>query len=434
MAGGNMKNLCDDMLINILLRIPVKSLIRFKCISKILYDLIQSSIFINLHRNRSIIKDELLLLKRSIKVAPLEYNNVLSFLSGHDDNINDLKPVYPDLYIPRLTSRHGHRCYETIGPCNGLIVLTDFDAIVLFNPATRNYRALPLSPFKRKVRFHRSMRGGLGFGYDWIANDYKFVKLSEIFRDPPQWHPNEDREKTVEIYDLNIGSWRVFDYDCEELPSVHWLPCFEIFYKGAYHWSAYAETPIILCFDMTSETFRGIYKMPHTCHPYDAKIYSLVILNESLTLICYAGKQTVLDPIRDLTDIWVLKEYGVYESWIKKYTIKPLYIEATILLLKDHLLLLQSFSGQVMSNDLNSDKLEEVHVFSSAHSFTMIIYKECLTPVPKMEDRVEHNSMILEKVYLFNFNLMNFRHTSKFYHFFLSFVSANLSLSFQLPP
>ncbi|KAH0784851.1 hypothetical protein KY290_004449 [Solanum tuberosum] len=406
MADGNMKNLCDDMVINILWRIPVKSLIRFKCISKILYDLIQSSVFINLHSNRTIIKDELILLKRSIKVAPREYNNVLSFLSSHDDNINDLKPVYPDLYIPRLTSRHGHLCYETVGPCNGLVALTDFDAIVLFNPATRNYRALPPSPFKCKVRFHRSMNGGLGFGYDWIANDYKFVKISEIFRDPPQWHPNEDREKTVEIYDLNIGSWRVFNYDTEEFPGVHWFPCFEILYKGAYHWCAYAETKIILCLDMTSEIFRAI-KMPHTCHSYDAKRYSLVVLNESLTLICYAGRQTEPDPIRDLTNIWMMKEYGVYESWIKKYTIKPLYIEAPLLLLKDHLLLLQSTSGLVMSNDLTSDKLEEVNLFSSAHSFRMIIYKECLTPVPKVEETVEHNSMILEKVYLFNFNLMN---------------------------
>ncbi|KAK4737352.1 hypothetical protein R3W88_001049 [Solanum pinnatisectum] len=225
------------------------------------------------------------------------------------------------------------------------------------------------------------MNGGLGFGYDWIANDYKFVKISEIFRDPPQWHPNEDRENTVEIYDLNIGSWGVFNYDCEEFPNIHWFPCFEILYKGAYHWCAYAETKIILCFDTTSEIFRA---MPHTCHSYDAKRYSLVVLNESLTLICYA----------DLTDIWMMKEYGVYESWIKKYTIKPLYIEAPLVLLKDHLLLLQSTSGLVMSNDLTSDKLEEVNLFSSAHSFRMIIYKECLTPVPKVEETVEHNSMI----------------------------------------
>ncbi|KAK4737350.1 hypothetical protein R3W88_001047 [Solanum pinnatisectum] len=200
---GNMKNLCNDTVINILLANSTEISYDSKCISKIF----------------------------------------------HDDNINDIKPVYPDLYIPRLTSRYGHLCYENVVLVMVLIALTDF--------------SIPI-PFYLSTRFHRSMN----------ANDYKFVKISEIFRDPHQWHLT--RTGRIQL----------------------------------------------------------------------------------------------------------------------KYTIKPLYIEAPLVLLKDHLLLLQSTSGLVMSNDLTSDKLEEVNLFSSAHSFRMIIYKECLTPVPKVEETVEHNSMI----------------------------------------
>lgn len=40
--------------INILLKIPVKSLMRIKCLSKSCYFLVQSSTFVNLHLNRAI--------------------------------------------------------------------------------------------------------------------------------------------------------------------------------------------------------------------------------------------------------------------------------------------------------------------------------------------------------------------------------------------
>lgn len=102
----------------------------------------------------------------------------------------------------------------------------------------------------------------------------------------------------------------------QQLPNVHWFPC--LLYKGAFHWYAYADTKVILCFNMTTETFWNI-RMPDTCHFYDGKRCSLVVLDDSLTLICYPGRRTEIDPIEDLTDIWIVKEYGVNESWIKKY-------------------------------------------------------------------------------------------------------------------
>lgn len=74
-----MKKLPEDVVIHIHLRLPVKSPMRFKCNSKNMYDLIQSSIFINLHRDRTIINDELILFKRSIKVAPKQFKNVFVF-------------------------------------------------------------------------------------------------------------------------------------------------------------------------------------------------------------------------------------------------------------------------------------------------------------------------------------------------------------------
>nr|XP_016451258.1 PREDICTED: F-box protein CPR30-like [Nicotiana tabacum] len=179
MVHGILKKLPEDVFILILLKLPVKSLIRFKCISKTWYILMQSSTFINLHLNHAInAKDEFIVFKLSFQEDPFQHKTILSFLFGDDDD-DYLTPVSPDLDVPYLTSTFSSNYDQLIGPCQGLIALINIVDTVLFNPATRNYRLVPPCPFPVPKGFRRYV-DGIGFGFDSLANEYKIVMISEV--------------------------------------------------------------------------------------------------------------------------------------------------------------------------------------------------------------------------------------------------------------
>lgn len=82
------------------------------------HSLLQSPIFINLHLNRTTTtKDELILLKHSIRLEECLYKN-MSFLYCNDDDT--LNHVSPDIDVP-LISEHCSNAYQLLGPCHGLL-------------------------------------------------------------------------------------------------------------------------------------------------------------------------------------------------------------------------------------------------------------------------------------------------------------------------
>uniref|UniRef100_M1AGY5 Class S F-box protein n=3 Tax=Solanum tuberosum TaxID=4113 RepID=M1AGY5_SOLTU len=375
-----MKKLPQDVMIYIFLRFSVKSLLRFKLISKTWYTLIQSSTFINIHLNGTTIpKKEFIVCSHSIKKETEGFKNVLSILYSDDhDNINI---ILPDLDLPYLSFTPFYHFNELVGTCNGLIVLTDNEDIVLFNPATKTYMLLPPSPFVCQKGFNRNFIGGVGFGFDPIINDYKFVRISEVFLDS-YWCPEEKVQK-VEVYDMCIDSWRDLNHIDQQLPNVHSYPCFEKLHRGTFHWYATSDLmDVILCFDIRTEIFRNM-KMPDSSNYFDEMSYSLTVMTEFLTLICYHGPDSEINPIRDTMDIWIMIEYGVHESWTKKHIIKPLPIEYPLTILRDYLLLLQKKSGLLIWYNLNSNEVRELDFLAYPRSLSVIGYQESLISIPK---------------------------------------------------
>lgn len=161
MVHGVMNKLPEDLIIFIHLKFPVKSLIRFNCISKFFYTVIQSSTFINLYLNRTTTTQEkFILFKRSIEEELNQYKTIFSFLCENDDNY--INPIFSDIDVPYLTSTRSRNYDQLIGPSHGLIALVSNTSAVLFNPATRYYRVLP-----RAVLITRPLKSLLGVPYFW---------------------------------------------------------------------------------------------------------------------------------------------------------------------------------------------------------------------------------------------------------------------------
>ncbi|OIT32188.1 putative f-box protein [Nicotiana attenuata] len=232
MEDGIMKKYPADVVINILLRLPVKFLLRFESVSKTCYTLVRSSTFINLHLNHTTTsKDDYILLKRSFKEDVERYKAIFSFHSSDGDDY--IYSLYPDRDVPYMTIPYSIDNDILIGPIRGLIALMDPITTILFNPSTKNYRLLPPSPFNVPKGFRRSIDSS-GFGFDSVVNDFKVFRISEVYTEDRFGYP-EKGEKKVEVYELGIDIWRELDHVDQELPALFWLTS-SMFYKGAYHW------------------------------------------------------------------------------------------------------------------------------------------------------------------------------------------------------
>nr|AIG62979.1 S-locus F-box protein type-5 [Solanum habrochaites] len=377
MAHEILKKLPEDVIVYILLKLPVKSLIRFKCISKTWYILIESSTFINLHLNYSkTAKEEFIIFKRSLQVDPFQHKTTLSFLFG-----DDLNPVSPDLEVPYLESTFVNDYDQFIGPCHGLIALINMINTVLFNPATRNYRLLPPFPTDAPQGFRCSI-DGVGFGFDSMANDYKVVRISKVYNDPPYRDPYSIEQK-VEVYDMITDFWRELDNIDQDMPRIYWASSSMVFYKTACYWLAIGskDKMIILYFDMGTEIFNTI-NLPHTCNSYNGPHYGLLVLRDSITMLRYPNPNPEYDPAQNLMQIWMMKEYEVYDSWMKIYTVRPLLIESPLLIWKDYQMLCENRDGSLISYDLKLDKVQQFSLQGCPTSLRAICYKESMIQIP----------------------------------------------------
>ena len=218
----------EEVVQEILNRLPVKSLIRFRCVSKSWNSLITASSFINFHltRSLSLVPNSNTLVVRSCTASESKVVESYNFI--HDDN-NDDSFLNPFQNIEFSSSSF---C-KLIGYANGLFCLYEQDRYVLWNPSIRNYFTLPKSSLTL-IRGHHCCRSA--FGFDSLSNDYKVVTID--FQRTDQNNQSEGKPALVEVYSLNEGSWRVTSTRVPFPPRIIFdFGCFPAaFLNGAVHY------------------------------------------------------------------------------------------------------------------------------------------------------------------------------------------------------
>ena len=168
-----------DLIADILCRLPVKSVVRFLCVSKSWAELIKGLGFINTHLQRSINSDRdcTIIIDQIASVPSL---NFLSVLFRHD-NENCL-PKAMEIYPP-LQGRP-ERETTIVDYCNGLVCLHNcVKEIALWNPLIRKYKKLPSEPVQRPSGFEDSLWSTVyAFGHDPHNDDYKVVRIAQFWR------------------------------------------------------------------------------------------------------------------------------------------------------------------------------------------------------------------------------------------------------------
>ncbi|OMO57908.1 hypothetical protein COLO4_35011 [Corchorus olitorius] len=293
-------NLPRDILEEILCGLAVKDLLRFRCVSKDCRDLIDSPDFVKLHLSQSLKtnSNRFLIILGSAKSKP--YSLDLDSLENAHIKSTD---ILTDLHVK----------FPIIGSCNGLIALetNNGDAIVICNPTTRKIRVVPKPPTlpasaEKNLVYY-------GFGYDPVSDDYKLVALIQRYNKQNQRF--DITNITTEIFSLKTGYWR---------SSFHEAPCFPslllkqliqpIIVNNAWHLIIKHDRSItIVAFDLITERYREDVPLPLL------KNFAVMELGGCLSII---SERYDINPRRTWYDIWVMKEYGLVESWTKVFSSK----------------------------------------------------------------------------------------------------------------
>ena len=157
----------EEVVLEILHRLPVKSLIQFRCVSKSWNSQITSSAFINSHLTQSLSlpsNSNKLIVRHRVDSPYVKHYKLI------DDN-NDSFNQIQNIELPLMSHRIQH--FMLIGSANGLFSLFEQERFVLWNPSIRKCITLP----KPCITVGR-ITCRPTFGFDPRANDYKVVRIA----------------------------------------------------------------------------------------------------------------------------------------------------------------------------------------------------------------------------------------------------------------
>ncbi|GAB4855138.1 hypothetical protein Ancab_023768 [Ancistrocladus abbreviatus] len=288
-------------------RLPVKALLKIRCVCKAWCSVIDDPVFVSMHLTR--------------------YKNnrdCTHLLSAEGTYWGEVQWMIRSSDKFRKTMELDEKFdYNVRGYVNGVVLLICSSygrdwrdkAIILWNPSIRKCFKLPLSPFAGEGVF----RAGIGF--DSLRYDYKVVVIFY-----PSLLTGNEVSPLVDVYSLRSDCWR---RTTRSAPSLCCYGC-QVFLEGSIHWlgsklsNDSSSRSGIISFDVSSDVFNCI-KLPdgvRYCHVEEI----------SRTLIVLDGCLALLESFANPGCIWVMTEYGVAESWTKKFTInfwlyKSLYLK-----------------------------------------------------------------------------------------------------------
>ncbi|KAH0644063.1 hypothetical protein KY290_033458 [Solanum tuberosum] len=142
-----------------------------------------------------------------------------------------------------------------------------------------------------------------GLGYDATSDEYNILRIDTYDEIPD------------EILALKSGSWRKIEETSGRM-SVTKISDRELclaFLHGAFHWIGHCPRNSVVSFNISDEMYGEI--------PLPGILVGVYVLGLVVMGVSVLGGKLCLYHKHEDFDIWVLKDYGVKESWTKWFTI-----------------------------------------------------------------------------------------------------------------
>ncbi|XP_050379567.1 F-box protein CPR1-like [Argentina anserina] len=268
-----------DVMIKVLERLPVKSLIRFACVSKrwrfiILFDPQSAKAHYEVSRERQTIR------RRFLITTSVRFElNSIDFDTSSFDGMGRIPFEQP-----------GIKSWSFLCSCNGLVCATVsistaaklVNHMYIWNPSTGFLKKLPDPSMNVYPVFY-------GMGYLSATGDYKIIKPGQILS-------------------LRTNVWKPI-----HIP-FNYLYAYEgIRVNEALHWFD-EHNPGVVAFDLATEGFRTM-PLPHAF-----KVKNRIRLAASVgRCLCALDYVRVKFHEYGSIDLWVMRDYGVADSWTKLF-------------------------------------------------------------------------------------------------------------------
>ncbi|KAE8690860.1 Detected protein of unknown function [Hibiscus syriacus] len=185
-----------------------------------------------------------------------------------------------------------------IDSCNGLLCMHDPSRrIFICNPFTRLYIELP------KLVKYPSLVGHLVYGFHQTTKEYK-AEVQILTIGSPCWR--------------NLGTIPYRFILSKPKALVHWR--FRWLSKPKKHTTA----TLLISFDLDTERFQEVPKPDCRCGS-DKCFGQLMVVRGCLSAIAFH------DNYGERLENWVMKEYGVKQSWIKEFSIGAYCLPTTLM-------------------------------------------------------------------------------------------------------
>ncbi|XP_063941992.1 putative F-box protein At1g47765 [Daucus carota subsp. sativus] len=263
----------------ILTRLPIKSVVRFKSVSKSWLSLFSDPLFVKEHHRAA--------------QNPEDYD---CLIAQKNTRIAILSRYKETFLLPLANS-------FLIGSINGLVCLRNGKKLLLWNPAIHQFKELTIPPHKYSVL------SNVGFGYNSASTDYKVVVLSVD-------------KRSATLYCSSSNSWidisvpdNVFPKDCN-----YQLTGPAIIAKDCPYWTfiRYSRFKVFIAlkFDAGSNKFKLLPGL-HIDGDLSRSCFEFVDMKDSLTLIMFQVKSSMVG-------LYSLDEEDGCCVWSKMYNVGPL--------------------------------------------------------------------------------------------------------------
>ncbi|KAM5584101.1 F-box protein CPR1 [Rosa sericea] len=274
----------EDLIVKILEMLPIKSLIRFTCVSK---------------RWRFMILSDPNFAKSQFQIASEQQTLTRRALcEAHESDCESLdfeKPMGSRKV--RCPFKQPGRRVRILCSCNGLVFAAPSNSdMYIWNPSTAFFKKLPdPGPHTSEVLWF------FGFGYLSAIDDYKLI-VSFLFG---------KKIVKAKVFSSRANSWKTIE-----------LPYYPIVYQGnlfneAIHWRTYNDDSIV-AFDLAKEEFRRI-SLPTSRNYHHHGADNIISLGSVGGCLCVIIQKNATD---SCIDLWVMRDYGVADSWTKLYNLK----------------------------------------------------------------------------------------------------------------
>jgi len=302
-----------DLVLEILYRLPVKSLLTLKCVCKPLNSITSYPNFAKDHLRLSRTCHYHLVLCQMRYFSETDFIHFDYLLPTVFDNSTASTTIIPEtiLEFPLNPSKNRSVIF---GSCNGIICFKTIDNnnnhvdLVVWNPCIRKFKILPPLENLPKATYKS---GHYNIGYDGFSDNYKVVAVTY-----QQFNRSNFFSKTLfRVHTLGTNFWKTIPgfpsksmgepyqpqgvFVCD---TINWV--IRPYQKNGHSW-------VILSLNLGSESYNEISQPDYGLDK------PLCNLNLEVSRNCLY----VLAHTKTFIETWVMKDYGKKDSWTKLFTV-----------------------------------------------------------------------------------------------------------------